>query len=50
MLTFYSGRLFDVHMGRFDTYNSLRFANQSIESQSWCESRNLLTNRDTCEV
>ena len=39
MLTFYSGRLFNVHVGQFDTYNSESFINQSTQSQSWCESR-----------
>ena len=48
MLTFYSSRLFDVHVGQFDTYNSERFVNQSTQSQSWRESRNPMYNRDTC--
>ena len=50
VLTFYSGRLFVVHVGRFDTYNSERFVNQSTQSQLWRESRNPMYNRDTCEV
>ena len=37
VLTFYFGRLFDVHVGRFDTYNSEHFVNQSTQSQSWHE-------------
>ena len=40
VLTCYSSRLFNVHVGRVNTYNSECFVNQSTQSQSWCESRN----------
>ena len=50
VLTFYSGRLFDVHVRQFDTYNSERFVNQSTQSQSWRESCNPMFNQDICEV